>query len=329
MSIRTHTSTTPRPAIRSAWLACLSGVLLGALPAGLPAGQELRVAFTQHAFSGVNRADAEAAFKVFVGTMAVKRGWDVAVDVRMVDRPTDLDAAIDAGAVNLLVLDTWTYLESAAASALEPVFVSSEAGDATKQLVLLTRRDSGLDSLDALRGRTLVVQSASNATLGFRWLQTVCADHGLGAPADFFGPTGFSVKPSQAVLPVFFRKRDVCLVDSASYAVMAELNPQISRELQVVASSQPMVDTIICLSREGWPNARFRANVIEALAGLQLEPAGQQILTLFRSGPLLPHREDHLDTVRQLHAHAATLHDRHAPTAGDPVPGAARDALER
>jgi ABC-type phosphate/phosphonate transport system substrate-binding protein len=329
MTDRIQILRTLRPAIRSAWSACLAGVLLGALPAGLAAGEELGVAFTQQAFSGVNRADAEAAFKVFVRTMGVKRGWDVAVEVRMFDQSDGLDAAIDAGSVNLLVLDTWTYLGTRSASAFEPVFVSSEAGDAAKQQMLLTRRDSGLDTLEALRGQTLVVQSASNATLGFRWLQTICAGHRLGAPADFFGPTVFSVKPSQAVLPVFFRKKAVCLVDSASYAVMTELNPQVGRELQVVASSEPMVDTIICLSREGWSNARFRANVFEALSELHLEAAGQQILTLFRSGPLLPYREEHLDTVRRLHAHAATLDDRHAPIAGEPAPAAAGDAAER
>jgi ABC-type phosphate/phosphonate transport system substrate-binding protein len=328
MTDRSQTLRTLRPPIRSAWFACLSGVLFAVLPAGLPAGEELRVAFTERAFSGVNRADAEAAFKVFVRTMGVKRGWDVVVEVRMFDRSSELDTAIAAGSVNLLVLDTWTYLASTAASAFEPVFVSTEAGDATKQQMLLTRRDSGLDTLDTLRGQTLVVQSASNATLGFRWLQTICADRSLGSPADFFGPTAFSVKPSQAVLPVFFRKKAVCLVDSASYAVMTELNPQVGRELQVVASSEPMVDSIICLSCEGWPNARFRANVREALSELHLEPAGQQILTLFRSGPLLPYREDHLDTVRRLHARAAALDDRHAPTAGGPAPVAAGDTAQ-
>jgi ABC-type phosphate/phosphonate transport system substrate-binding protein len=295
---------------------CLSLPFTG--PNACLSAEQLHAAFTQHAFNGVNRADAEAAFKVITRTMGVKRGYDVAVTVRMFERVPELDAELEAGAINLLVLDTWTYLELNTAGRLEPAFVSSDASEVAKQQLLLTRRDSGLHALAALRGKTLNVQSASNANLGVHWLQTVCGEQNLGAPADFFGPMEYLAKPSSVVLPVFFGRTDACLVDSTSLALMAELNPQVGRNLQVIASSEPMVDSVVCLSESGWSSPQFRRDLREVLGELHLEPAGQQILTLFRSGRLMPFEERHLDTVRKLRAHATAVDGGDPNAAGSP-----------
>jgi hypothetical protein len=109
-----------------------------------------------------------------------------------------------------------------------------------------------------------------------------------------------------AVLPVFFGKKDACLVDDAGFQVMNELNLQVGKALQTVTISEPYVDGIVCLRNEGWPSAAQKQDVIDALAELHQEPAGQQILTLFKIGQLVPFEEKQLDTVKRLRA----THDR-------------------
>ena len=57
---------------------------------------------------------------------------------------------------------------------------------------------------------------------------------------------------------------------------------------------------VLCLSTTGWVSEKARQDVIDILADLHKEPSGQQILTLFKVGPLVPFHTDQLETVRQL-----------------------------
>jgi hypothetical protein len=111
-----------------------------------------------------------------------------------------------------------------------------------------------------------------------------------------------------------FSPGDVCLVDAASLALMAELNPQVGRELVVVLESEPLLNSLIALSVGGWRTPAFRQAVEQALAELHEDPAGRQILTLFQNERLQPYEPGQLESVRQLRARARA--------AGLPVVGA-------
>ena len=58
---------------------------------------------------------------------------------------------------------------------------------------------------------------------------------------------------------------------------------------------------------------KAKADMAEILAELHLEPAGQQILTLFKVGPMVPFQESQLDTVRQLRANYERLRKESNP----------------
>jgi len=292
------------------FLACYAWVLGGALTAAeppLPGGlqaESLRVGFTRSAFLSVNRNDAEAAFRVFTRTVGQNRGYSIEATVQVFENSTDLAPVLRDEGVNLLILDTWTYLDLDARDRLEPRFVSSDQGRVARRFLVLTRRNSGLGTLAELEGKSLNLLATANAELGQRWLASVLQGQGLGDPADFFGTIEPSPKPTTVVLPVFFGKKHACLIDSTGFELMTEMNPQVGKDLQTVVTSEPLVTAVICLSAAGWSSDRFRRDLIEALAELHLEPAGQQILTLFKTGQLMPFDESQLDTVRQLRAQA-------------------------
>ena len=44
-------------------------------------------------------------------------------------------------------------------------------------------------------------------------------------------------KPSQALMPVFFRQADACVASRHYFEVNSELNPQIQRELMSISNS--------------------------------------------------------------------------------------------
>jgi ABC-type phosphate/phosphonate transport system substrate-binding protein len=134
---------------------------------------------------------------------------------------------------------------------------------------------------------------------------------GLGSLERFFGRVDVVGKPSSAVLPVFFGNKHACLVDKLGLEIMKELNPQVGTKLQVVAASEPYADNVLCLSKDGWASETHKQNTIRALAELHLEPAGQQILTLFKVVKLAPFQEQHMDTVKKLRMRYEKLRTEH------------------
>lgn len=260
----------------------------------------LRVGFTKNLFLDVNRNDAEASFKVLADIVGQKQGYTVQLETRVFDDVTVLEAAIKDGSILLSVVDAWQFLSMDIQQFMRPYFISADQGKVGKKYVLLTRRGSGLNSLADLRGKDIAELEASGVNLGLPWLETLLLGNGLGTQTQFFGSVEMVRRPSGAVLPVFFGKKQACVVDESGYEVMKELNPQVGRQLQVIATSDLYANSLICLTHSGWTSPDYKKTVIENLAGIHKEPSGQQILTLFKTGRLIPFEEPHLDTVRKL-----------------------------
>ncbi|MBA3027786.1 MAG: phosphate/phosphite/phosphonate ABC transporter substrate-binding protein [Desulfobacteraceae bacterium] len=265
-----------------------------------PSKQEkLSIGILQNHFLGVNSLDAEAAFKIFARTVALTYGYQIDVTVRMFESTRELQSVPLVERIDLIVLDTWSYLKMKDEKWLEPVFVSSDGDQMACRYLLLTRRESKLNTLKDLRGKTLNLLASSNAMLGIPWLQGLMQEHELGMPEEFFGVMEYYTQPMPTVLPVFFGKKDAALIDATKFELMIELNPQL-KSLQTIGSSEPLVNSVVCLKRSGWSSERFRQDLVQAMAELHLKPSGQQILALFKIGRMVPFEQSQLDTVIQL-----------------------------
>lgn len=264
--------------------------------------ESLGVGFTHAAFLNVNRNDVEASFRALVETLGRRRGYLVNFNTELFDDISAFRAALKRGTINLAIIDAWSYLSVDIGGVAPPFFVSMEQGKVGKKYVVLTRRGSGLNTLADLRGKEMVQYVAISFTMGPHWLETVLLENRLGTPATFFGRSESVGKPSAAVLPVFFGKKHACLVDESGFNIITELNPQVGKALQAVAVSESFADGFLCFSNAGWSSETFKLDLIQTLKELHLEPAGQQMLTLFRTDQLIPFQERHLDTVGSLRA---------------------------
>lgn len=261
--------------------------------------EKLSVVFTERAFLGANPLDVEAAFQVFARTIGRSYGCDIHATVRRFKSIQDLQASPSSEMPDLIILDSWSYLEMSDARGIEPLFVSSDRGQISRSYLLLARQSGSIKKLSDLRGRSLNLLASANAGLGIHWLRALFKEQKLGPPETFFGDIAYNTDPMPTVLPVFFGKKDVALVDSAKFELMAEMNPQLNN-LRTLATSEPLVNAVICLKRSGWSSERFKQDLIKAMTELHLEPAGRQILTLFKVQQLVPFKPSHLDTVRHL-----------------------------
>ena len=266
----------------------------------------LRVGLTKASFVGVNQNDMEAAYKTFTKAVGKKRGYLIKTEIRPFESMPDLESAARAGEVMLVIFDTWDYLSMRTPEVLEPKFSPIEEHHLFKKYVLLTRRGKGYQTVADLRKKDIAILDNANVNMSRQWLKALLFENRLSKAEAFFSGMSVVAKPSAAVLPVFFGNKEACVVDEPAFEVMTELNPQVGRNLQVLATSPAYLDSLVAFSRLGWASEKHKDDMYQGLLELHREPAGQQILNLYKTTRLEPFQPSHLDTVRELRA----IHDR-------------------
>jgi ABC-type phosphate/phosphonate transport system substrate-binding protein len=274
----------------------------GAETSQAPEPIAFKVGMSSACFRNVNRNDAVAAYRVFLEATGRRYGNVFKADTEIFDDAPTFEAALRREPKHLAVIEVWQYLSMDLTRCYRPFFAVSEHGKVGRKYLILTRRNSGFQTLADLRGQKILELRHSSASVGRAWLNTLLLAGHLGTQETFFGGVETVEKPTAAVLPVFFGKQAACLVDEPAFEVMVELNPQVGQTLQAVTASEAFADVVLCLSETGWRTEKDKTDTIKSLEELHAQPAGQQILTLFQIDRMVPFQEAQLDTVRKLRA---------------------------
>jgi ABC-type phosphate/phosphonate transport system substrate-binding protein len=285
-----------------AWLCLQGGALHAQPPAG--AGGLLRFGMSAAMLGEMNRNDAKAALDVWGSTLAARRSIALRAEAHVLDDFDGLARALRAGQLDMVVLPTEEYFAVASGPLDENVFIGLRHGEKNEEFVVVTRRRAnGVPALTDLEGASLLVLEGPRSSLGWPWLETLLAERGLGPGRGFFGSVTTVPKLSKAILPVFFKQQDACLVTRSGWQTMVEMNPQVGRELATVVTSPPLVPAVMFIRPE-FAGAERRA-VIDALLSIHTDPRGQQVLSLFGIDRVLPATDADLQPAR--HVFAAAL----------------------
>jgi ABC-type phosphate/phosphonate transport system substrate-binding protein len=249
----------------------------------------------------VNRSDAIASMMVFVRALAKNQGFEVDSKVEVLRTVEEMAARLKEKSVDLLVLDTPHHLALTAANLIEVVAAGTNHGQVGAYPYLLLVRDSS--TLAGLQGKRVVVSSRTKADLGMVWLETLLSDNRLGRAVRHFESVATTYKPSACILPLSFGRIDACIVDAYGWELAKELNPQLAK-LKTVAHSEPLVEGAIAVPTYPHP---YRQEMFTAMLELHGTPAGHQLVTLFKTGPLVRARKEYFDSIRTLMARYAQL----------------------
>lgn len=274
---------------------------------GAPSAQHgplpVRVVFTAGMLLGVNHDDAKASIQVWATAVVKNSGLDLKVSADIVDSVDTLRRRLAEGTADLygVRIDELLELERAVGTStpLGVMHVGLRNGVATERYVLITHRASGLTSLASLKGRTLLTVEGPRRGLAPMWLDTTLLEAGLPVASEFFAHVTSAEKPAKAILPVFFRQKDVALATEASLATVAEMNPQVGHDLVVVARSEPIVP-VVTIVRQGFAPERVEAAILKAVTSAGDQTAGQQILSFFGTERVVRAGADDLASARAL-----------------------------
>jgi phosphonate transport system substrate-binding protein len=258
----------------------------------------VRVAIGPGTWGGVNRNDASAAISVWAKAIMQQRGSSLNVQIRMFDTPEALGDALKRGEVDGVSMLTDQFLTLDPKLLSDTVYLVTKDHAATENYVLLTDRDTGLETVPGLAGRKLLVLDNARTALALPWLETELARGSLGPAKDFFRAITKIENPSKAVLQVFFHQADACLVTSNVFELACELNPQLHQKLRVLAISPAVVPGLFCF-RSGYTPG-IRDQMESAMMTLNQTPSGLQVLTVFQSDGMVKQPLASLDSTRQL-----------------------------
>jgi len=256
---------------------------------------KLYVLMSERLFSAINRTDAAAALKIWGELVTCLQHLDVETKVEMIDAPQELRQRVINRTAHVLIVDSVEFIALSDAGLVEGAGVASSDGQPLAPAYVLLV-NSQMDSLSQLRGKRAVFYMRTASAASVAWMSILLANQHLGNVEGFFSSAEISTNPSNCILPLFFGRIDACVIDSRNWGIAREMNPQLQTKLKVLTQSVAVLSGVAAVPKFPIDN---RQQVVESLFQIHKYPVGQQILTVFRSGPIIPYRPEYIESTRQ------------------------------
>jgi phosphonate transport system substrate-binding protein len=267
----------------------------------------LHLGFSSTVFGNVNENDAKAAMKIWTQAIAKERGALIPTESQVLNGDEAIASAVRNKLIDAVTMTVEEYWVLGRAFMSTNAILGANAGLATEEYLLLVRRDGSFGRIDDLRGRSLAFFQNARTSLAPVWFETLLLKSGLGKTPQFCGRVTHGTKLTQAVLSVFFRQADACVVTRRGFETMIELNPQVGQQLKILVSSPPIVP-VVFVFRADYADP-FEDEIIAEIENVHSTVADQQVLTLFQCDGLQVRPISVLDTALELLATHARLSD--------------------
>ncbi|MEO0415972.1 MAG: PhnD/SsuA/transferrin family substrate-binding protein [Verrucomicrobiota bacterium] len=266
--------------------------ILGAFSAKAQDKPLFRSAFPMDALKDVSRSDARISADFLIKEIVESEGYDA--DVQTPDSHTEMIEKVRNKEIEAFLLFTHRYVALEAELGMRPILIPCrQENDPKDRLMLVTKKGVLID--DIVNG-TLLVQSGYGELIDI-WTSTLQTETGLPI-SDRFSETEIKPNVKEAVLPVFFGKADAAVCMDKSLQLLNELNPHFQKNIDVVATSEPLISSVLCLSQHFTEKTE---GTIERV-GLDLHNSakGRQLLTVMGVECFEPFQDSALDSIRSL-----------------------------
>ncbi len=263
-----------------------------------PMDHTVRFGFWLPILSDINPNDAKIVTKVWLESWGKNSGAFDTTETELYTNFATLRNAFRNGEIHMGMVHTMDYFNLESDHIVTSAFSYVRSTGIGEAYVLLVHQDSLYGELADLRGKTIMTKKSGWDMITHLWIDTLLLEQGLPTAERFFAKVSFKVKPSQSLLPLFFRQTDACIVTKAEFDVMAELNPQVGQMLRIIAQTTQMPPIIMCFSTSA--QARKRKFVIETIPNVHKHAHVQQIFTIHRVDRLSMVTPEDLAPVRLL-----------------------------
>lgn len=255
---------------------------------------DLVLAYSLQGLADVDAKDAIAALRIYTSELAKSVGY--AADSYLYDNLDRVIADIQMGKADLIALSAMEYLRIKGRAELELALGHVKGGKKSVKYLLITHQKNGYTHLESLREKRLLMSKGDSTAQ--MYLQTLLLRQKFGDLNTFFSAVDEKSKTSQVTLPVFFGQADACIITDVAFKTMVEMNPQLGRDLKVMASS-PELTTHVTAFRKSLAED-IKEKTLDVGKMLKNSARGRQVLMLFKIEDLVPINEPDLESLRNL-----------------------------
>jgi phosphonate transport system substrate-binding protein len=148
-------------------------------------------------------------------------------------------------------------------------------GSSTVEGYIIVRKDSGIKSIEDLRGKRAVFVDKVTAT-GYIFPRAYLWENGIRDMEGFFSEYYFTGSHESIVYAVLDRRADVGAVKSRIFKRLIEKDPIIEEEIYILARSQPLPDTTLCIGNDISDDLKARLKGV--LINMHNDPKGRDAL---------------------------------------------------
>jgi hypothetical protein len=241
--------------------------------------QVFRIGLFSSTISKINRNDATAALKAWGEAIVKERNIRVEASVKLYDGFEELRKDFVENRLDAISITAMDFPQLKVP--VDFIFVISTNAGVNVRYALIVHRESGIETVGALRGRRVAIYRGQRMELANVWLESLLSEIGENAVGPNRPATAELENPSQAIFQVFFGQADAALVTRESFALAGEMNPQVGNQLTILAVSPPFIPTLFIFHPTF--QGSLREQMESAILELDATPGGRQVLTVFQS----------------------------------------------
>lgn len=266
---------------RYSWVVFLSGLccFFGFNTWCFAETQQMTLVYLEAGLKDLNDADRHAALQLL--SKELTRDSEIEFKVFPLNSMAQMLDMIKAGKVNYIIINSYLYLTDR--QKLQPflgdeLWAIQRAEDPKEDYVLVVSHDFDYKNMTSLLGKSISIHK--DYLLQNFYLNFLVKKQAKLSAEKFFKRIKDTRTDSQAVLDVFFKTTDSCLVPQYVVNLVAELNPAVLKGIRIVHYSGAEFIPALVLTLKN--NPADTSNVIRKnLLTLSDNARGQEILNLF------------------------------------------------
>jgi len=268
----------------------------------------VNIGFSTRAFVNVPREDIRVAVRIL--SQKVARKTVGSANSQIYDSISDIERDLKAKKLDAVALTPEDFLELSSRTPLEPAMVTATNKGHEVGLLLLARKDSHIRTFRELKNRAISIPAkvVQYGNMYFTWVEILLMREGFQTTEGYFSSVSEARTPSRALMQVFFRQADVCVVTDQVLELATELNPQIGRELTVIARIDKLAGGIIVFRHDLQEDRKQKLR--EALLTIHEDQEGRQLFLLFQLNRLIPYRPEYMRATQLFFEEYRTLERR-------------------
>ncbi len=265
------------------------------------------VGYSAHIFKDADLADARAVSSVFL--QEILDNWAVNLGNRVIvyEDLNVLRKDIREKAMDIIALTTPEYFMLRTQVDITPFLTYRLSDRILDRMLLVSRKDSRIRSVNELKGRKIAVYSNLNDEFNLPnlWFTTLVLQHGGNYRKDYASSVYSVRKGTNAISDVFFKNAEAAVVPEMEFTVSREMNPQIGKQLSVIDSSKEMLYSVLCytgklISCLARYDDRNVQSVSDMLCNTNKIEAGRHFLNIFRITSFIPFESAYLNNTEAL-----------------------------